>query len=285
MKDIIITFLKGLWIGGTMTVPGVSGGSMAMIMGVYDRLIYSVSHLFKDFKKSVLFLIEFAIGGVLGFVLLAKLITFMLESEALSVPFHFFFVGAIAGGIPIIFKSAGVKKFSAPCIICPVIGIIVVVLIWLIPQNLFSVSPTDNIFIYIIFQIFAGILSAVALVIPGISLTQILAMLGMYNDIMRVVGDLDIKGIMGYIPLGISAVIGTFLLAKALEPAMKKYPLVTYLLIFGFLLGSIPQLLSDVNYTNATPVTWVISAVAAVLGFFALYLMSRVEIKRISQKN
>ncbi|MBR1811931.1 MAG: DUF368 domain-containing protein [Clostridia bacterium] len=282
MKDAIISFLKGLWIGGTMTVPGVSGGAMAMIMGVYDRLIYSVSHLFKEFKKSVIFLIEFAIGGVIGFVLLAKAITWLLESPTFSVPFHFFFVGAIAGGIPIIFKSAKVKKFSPACIICPVIGIVLVVLIWMIPQDLFHVSFADNKLKYFAFQIFAGILAAIALVIPGISLTQIFAMLGIYGDIMAVVGNMDIKGILRYVPLGIVAVLGTYLLAKALEPAMKYHPTVTYLLIFGFLLGSIPQLLSDIHYgIGSSAGTWLLCAVAAVAGFFALYYMSRVEIKRI----
>ncbi len=295
MKDAIISFLKGLWIGGTMTVPGVSGGAMAMIMGIYDRLIYSVSHLFKEFKKSVIFLIEFALGGVIGAVLFSKLITYLLNN--FGVPFRFFFVGAIAGGIPLMLKSARVKKFSPACIVCPLIGGAIVVGIWLLTKQQFGGGGLpnyhDSALKYIIFSIVAGILAAIALVVPGISLTHIFAMLGIFAPIMAAVGDLDIKALLGYIPMGLVAVVGTFLIAKILEPAMNRFPTPTYLTIFGFLLGSIPALLFDpadkgaeaaqsVGYGELSVGMWIVSILCAGLGFVALYMLSRFEIKRIN---
>ena len=72
MKNSLFTLLKGLWVGGTLTVPGVSGGSMAMILGVYDRLIESVNAVIKkgsDKKSALLFLLWFALGGACGFLL------------------------------------------------------------------------------------------------------------------------------------------------------------------------------------------------------------------------
>ncbi len=296
MKDAIISFLKGLWIGGTMTVPGVSGGAMAMIMGIYDRLIYSVSHLFKEFKKSVIFLIEFALGGVIGAVLFSKLITYLLNNY--GVPFRFFFVGAIAGGIPLMIKSARVKKFSPACIVCPLIGGAIVVGIWLLTKQQFGggglPSFHDAAVKYVIFSVVAGILAAIALVVPGISLTHIFAMLGIFAPIMEAVGNLDIKALLSYIPMGLVAVVGTFLIAKLLEPAMNKFPTPTYLTIFGFLLGSIPALLFDpadkgadaaqsVGYGELSAGMWVVSVISAAVGFFALYMLSRFEIKRINE--
>ena len=91
-KDTLYTIAGGAWIGGTMTVPGVSGGSMAMILGLYDRLIASVNGIFKDKQRrreSLLFLIKFLLGAVVGLFLFAKLITFLLENaDALLFPWR-----------------------------------------------------------------------------------------------------------------------------------------------------------------------------------------------------
>ncbi len=283
MKEILINFFKGLWTGGTMTVPGVSGGSMAMILGVYDRLVYSVSHIFKDFKKSFLFLLQFGLGGVLGFFLFAGFISRLLENPTLSIPLHFFFLGAVAGGIPIIFKSAKVKKFSAGCILYPIIGIICVVLISFLPEGLFSVNSSDGMVKFILLQLFGGFIVAFALVLPGISTSQMLNMLGIMDELYAVIDARDIMGLLKYIPLAVGGVVGTFVIAKILEPAIEKFPQATYLIIFGFLLGSLPELLTGVDFSAGTILSWILSVIAVAAGFAALYFMSRLEIKRIEE--
>ena len=73
-KKTILTSSKGLLIGASMLVPGVSGGTMAIILGIYDELIHSVNNIFKDFKKSFFFLLKFCIGAGIGFRLFAELI-------------------------------------------------------------------------------------------------------------------------------------------------------------------------------------------------------------------
>ncbi len=283
MKEIIINFLKGLWTGGTMTVPGVSGGSMAMILGVYDKLVYSVSHIFKDFKKSFLYLLQFGLGGVIGFLLFAGFISRLLNNATLSIPLHFFFLGAVAGGIPIIFKSAKVKKFTAGCILFPLIGIVFVVAISFLPEGLFSVSASDGFVKFALLQLLGGFIIAFALVLPGISTSQMLNMLGIMDELYAVIDARDIAGLLRYIPLAIGGVLGTFIIAKILEPAIEKYPQATYLIIFGFLLGSLPELLMGVDFSTATWLSWVLSVVAVAAGFAALYFMSRLEIKRIDE--
>ena len=201
MKEIIINFLKGLWTGGTMTVPGVSGGSMAMILGVYmamilgvyDKLVYSVSHIFKDFKKSFLYLLQFGLGGVIGFLLFAGFISRLLNNATLSIPLHFFFLGAVAGGIPIIFKSAQVKKFTPGCILFPLIGIVFVVAISFLPEGLFSVSSSDGFVKFTLLQLLGGFIVAFALVLPGISTSQMLNMLGIMDELYAVIDARDMS--------------------------------------------------------------------------------------------
>lgn len=87
-RDNMNIILKGMWIGGTMTVPGVSGGSMAMIMGVYDRLISSISSFFKEPAESMAFLLKFVLGAGIGMVLFSRFISYLFTTRA-DVPLRF----------------------------------------------------------------------------------------------------------------------------------------------------------------------------------------------------
>ena len=107
-KYTILTSLKGLLIGASMLVPGVSVGTMAILLGIYDELICSVNNIFKDFKKSFFFLFKFCIGAVIGFILFARLISTALDKY--ERPVMYLFIGAILGGIPLLIKQSEIKK-------------------------------------------------------------------------------------------------------------------------------------------------------------------------------
>ena len=111
MKNNIITLLKGLWIGGTMTVPGVSGGTMAMVLDVYDRVIGAVASFRKNVRENLRFLLWFAAGGAIGFFVFAAYLLKPL-TDAFPTQTQFFFIGAVAGGAP---KGPALKMFPAPC--------------------------------------------------------------------------------------------------------------------------------------------------------------------------
>ena len=106
------TILSGLAVGGAMTIPGVSGGSAAMILGIYDDLITAVSRAFSEPRKNLLLLLKFAVGACAGALLIARLITFLLTTPV-EVPLRFLFLGAVAGGIPMIFRKAEIRKLTA----------------------------------------------------------------------------------------------------------------------------------------------------------------------------
>ena len=105
-------FLKGLCVGGTMLVPGVSGGSMAMILGIYDKLITSVSSFFACKKRNALFLLLFALGGGAGMLLFANPLLYLLERYPLVL--RWFFIGAVAGSTPMMLKKAQIHSVSWP---------------------------------------------------------------------------------------------------------------------------------------------------------------------------
>ena len=196
-RDNLITILKGMWIGGTMTVPGVSGGSMAMILGVYDRLISSVSSFFRNPGKSMSFLVRFVLGAGVGMVLFSRFISFLFTTRA-DVPLRFFFLGAVAGGVPMIYREAGIRRISLGAVAYPIIGILGVVILALLPAGLFapdgSFGPGA-----VLIQLAGGVIIAVGLVLPGISVSQMLYMLGIYEGIIKNISTLNI---LPLIPLG-----------------------------------------------------------------------------------
>ena len=106
MKDKIILAIKGFVFGIANVIPGVSGGTMALTMGIYEDLIYSISHFFEKPKKSILFLLPFFIGAALSILLMSKLIGFCLDE--FPFPTMIFFVGLIIGGIPLVTKKVSV---------------------------------------------------------------------------------------------------------------------------------------------------------------------------------
>jgi len=103
LKNDLIIMLKGYTIGSSMSVPGVSGSTMAILLGIYDRLISSVSNFFKDIKGNVFFLLKFCIGAGAGIGSLSFLIKWMLEKFTL--PVSVFFLGAVVGGIPALYQK------------------------------------------------------------------------------------------------------------------------------------------------------------------------------------
>lgn len=267
-QDAVIVFLKGLWVGGTMTVPGVSGGSMAMIMGIYDRLISSVSSFFKKPRESSLFLIEFVAGAGIGMLLFAKLISYLFTTNA-DIPIRFFFLGAVAGGVPMIYRKACMRKVNIKAVVYPVLGIILVVLLAMIPEGLFTPQEGAGI-LGVLLQLAGGVIIAIGLVLPGISVSQMLYMLGIYEGIMENISNLNI---IPLIPLGIGVAGGILLTTKILESLMEKHPQPTYLIILGFMFGSLPELFPGIPAGE----NLFLSIITAAAGFLLLYGLSKKE--------
>ena len=235
-REKLITALKGLVVGGTMLVPGASGGSMAMILGVYDRLVSSVSSFQKHKRASFVFLALFAVGGLLGMLLFAKPLLKLIELYPM--PMRYFFLGALAGGIPLIFREAGVRRFSWRQPLYILIGIAVVALIGLVPVGRFQSEMEAGVLSFLLLAV-AGFIAAVALVLPGISVSYLLLLMGLYDETMRAISKLYLPFL---IPLGLGLLSGIVPTTKVLERAMEDHPQPTYLIMLGFMLGSMAEL-------------------------------------------
>lgn len=226
------TFLKGAWIGGTMLVPGVSGGSMAMILGIYDELIASVSSFFKDIKRHFIFLSIFSGGAILGMIAFAKPISHLLNKYPM--PVMYFFVGAVVGSIPLIYKKSTVREVNFRIIFYTLLGLVTMYLLAQLPTDALKSEMHSGLGSFLLL-VGAGFVAAIALILPGISVSYMLLLMGMYDETMRAIGEFYLPFL---VPLGLGLLIGVMMTTKILERAMSQHPQPTYLIILGFMVGS-----------------------------------------------
>lgn len=274
MKNALMMVFKGLWIGGTLTVPGVSGGSMAMILGIYDKLLWAVNSLVKrggEKKKALVFLLWMALGGGVGFVVFSRLVGLLLDTVPLYV--CFFFVGAVIGGVPMVLKGAQIKRVSLADVVMVALGAVIVWLISLIPSGIFSIDGIGGLGGFGL-KLLCGMILAFGLVLPGISFSQMLYVFGIYGEIVEKVAAFDI---LPLVPIGVGGIIGIFAASWIVEFLMKKFRRSVYAVIFGFLLGSAPAMFKEQSFAGSAWWAYPVFAVLAALGFVAVYAMSVAE--------
>lgn len=265
----MITFLKGLIVGGTMLVPGVSGGSMAIVLGIYDALIHAVSALTRMDKKALFFLCAFSAGGGIGILAFAKpLLHFM---ETYPIPTSYFFLGAVAGSVPITFRQGNIDRISVKALLYIALGIAIVSLFANLPIDGLHAQADGGLF-FLVLWIITGFVASIALILPGISVSYLLYLLGVYDQILLAIGSLSFSLL---IPLGGGIIVGILATTKLLEKAMTLYPQATYLIILGFVLGSMWELFPGVP-TGLLPL---LSGIVPLLaGFAIIYAVSRQEL-------
>ena len=263
LKQHVIVAAKGAIVGGTMLVPGVSGGTMCIILGIYDRLIHAVSTFFHDMRANFLLLFWFCLGSGTGIFLLSNPLFQLIES--FPKPAGFFFMGAVAGSVPMTFQKAQVKKFTWHIPVCVVAGAVVV---WALAELPTMDQMNGGGLGQAVMLVVAGVVAAVALILPGISVSYLLLVLGLYAPTIKAIGNLDILFLL---PLGLGLVLGIVATTKLLEHLMQKYPLATYLIILGFVVASIPTIFPGVPQG----VELIVCATTLLAGFAAVYKVSQ----------
>lgn len=280
--DWIRNILKGAVIGIANIIPGVSGGTMAVSMGIYDKMISAVTHIFKEFKKSILFLLPIGIGMMLGIVGLSMLIEWMLGRFPIQT--NLLFIGLILGGIPAVWNRVkGVSVRLQHIIGCLVFFTLVVVLAVLDGTEGGAADMSFGLMNCI--KLFGvGIIAAATMVIPGVSGSMMLMLIGYYNPVIETVNAFvkalvafDIQGILtgcgALVPFGIGVVVGILGIAKIIEILLSKFPYVVFWCIIGLILASPVAivLLNDFSGFNVVSgVTGLVALAAGVLTAVAL---------------
>ena len=243
----IIDILKGCVMGIANVIPGVSGGTMAVSMGIYDRLITALTHLFKEFKKSFVTVLPIGIGMVIGILGLSRLIEWMFG--IIPVQTNLFFIGLILGGLPMMIKEVKGKKVNAGCVVGFVFFFLLVAGLALLD----GIKGTDADLSFSILtelKLFGvGVVAAATMVIPGVSGSMMLMLMGYYEPVISAINStvdalraMDMDGLMSGIlilaPLGIGVVVGIFVIAKIIEWLFNKFATVVYWCIIGLIAAS-----------------------------------------------
>lgn len=272
--------LRGVVIGLANIIPGVSGGTMMVSMGIYDTIIGCINSLFKDFKRCIKILWPYALGMVLGILGLAKLITFLLDTYPL--PTNMAFIGLILGGLPMIIKKMKGEKKGIAGMIAFVLAFALVVGLKIVGSG----STADATIALNIGQILIlfvmGVIAAATMVIPGVSGSMMLMLLGYYNPVVGSVSglvDALLSANVGaaltccgvLIPFGIGVIVGIFAVAKLIEVLLRRFPGPTYCAIMGLVTASPVAILMGLSYAGITAMTIVISVVTLALGCVVAY--------------
>ncbi len=270
--DFIKDILKGVIIGVANAIPGVSGGTMMVSMGIYDDIIFCITHLFKQLKKSVMTLLPYFIGMVVGIVGLA----FVIEWLYANYPFQtsMVFIGLIFGGIPMLWKELKSDMIRIPHIVIFLLFFAAVVAMQCFGGDGGEVALTVGV-VSLVKIFFVGVIASATMVIPGVSGSMMLQIMGYYKPIMSEItgfvsalkdGNWDTLLHIGAIlmPFGIGVVLGIFVIAKLIEFLLKKWKGLTYSAILGLVISSPVVILMGTPLAGIGVIT-VITGVATLL--------------------
>ena len=274
MKNNIILMLKGAVFGVANIIPGVSGGTIALTMGIYEDFISSISNFFNKPKKSLKFLLPFGIGAALSILLMSKLISFCLDK--FPFPTTLFFVGLILGGAPMLTKKVKKKKIKPTNLgIATLTFSIVMTMFFMKSGNNFVNLVNPNLLMYLVLGL-VGMIAAATMIIPGVSGSFVLMLLGFYEPIVNTVGDLTnfsnlAHNLLILAPFGLGVLVGIILIAKLIEFLFKKYEVPTYYAILGFVIASIITLILGAISTKLAFIHIIVGLITLAIGTFAGY--------------
>ena len=231
-------YFKGLLIGLGKIIPGVSGSIIAMSLGVYEKSINCISNFFNNINENIKYLLPLSLGIITSIIFSSKIVIILLNNY--YVPTILFFIGLILGGIHDIRKQTS-KKYTYLTIISFTLSLL-----------LSKVSPNkeitfNNYMSKFIFFIIIGIIDAICMIIPGLSGTAILMMIGCYKMLIEVLSNLTniitiVDNIKIIIPFLIGVSIGIYLTTKLAQYLFQNHKTKTYNIIYGLLLSSITYL-------------------------------------------
>ena len=269
----LLRIIKGVFIGTGFILPGVSGGALAAIFGLYERMITFMAHLTKNFKDNVLFFLPVGIGMLIGIVLLSYPLGFFLEYY--PGPTMWLFIGTILGTFPSLWKEAGKKGREIKHIAVLMAALVAGLAFLLFGAKLFQGQVVQNFGTWVI----AGAIIALGVLIPGLSPSNFLLYMGMYSAMVEAFKRLDIAVLL---PIAVGGIVCVLLLSKLVDILFNKAYAVLFHIILGVVIASTLMIIpTDYNYLGLGALVCVAACAAgAALG----YWMSGLEEKYKPEK-
>lgn len=269
----IIRMIKGVFVGTGFILPGVSGGALAAIFGLYERMITFMAHLTKDFKDNVLFFLPVGIGMLLGIVLLSYPLGYFLEYY--PAPTMWLFIGTILGTFPSLWREAGKQGREIRHIAVLMAALVAGLAFLLFGAEMIQGQVVQNFGTWIL----AGAIIALGMLVPGLSPSNFLLYMGMYGAMVEAFKRLDLTVL---VPIAIGGIACILLLSKLVDLLFNKAYAVLFHIILGVVIASTLMIIpTDFNYLG---IGTLICAAACAAGAALGYWMSGLEEKYKPEK-
>lgn len=273
IKDI----LKGMIIGLANIIPGVSGGTMAVSMGIYDKIIHCISHFFSDIKKNIIFLLPIVTGMGIAIIASAFGIDYLFETFPFQT--NLLFIGLILGSLPAVYGKVKRQCIGMGHILSAILFFILVVGMALLNGSSDGSISIESSITQMVILFLVGIVASATMVVPGVSGSMMLLLLGYYNPILDTIKTFfvalvkfDISGIFNtfyiLVPFGLGVVVGIIVIAKIIEIIFDKFPLYAYWAIIGLLVSSPIAIIMVGSFPKITLVHILTGGLAFILGWF-----------------
>lgn len=264
----LIRIIEGILIGVGAVLPGISGGVLCVIFGIYKPVMQFLAHPFKTFKKNMVLLTPVAIGVIIGFLGIAKILAFFLEKypdQSVCL-----FVGLIGGMLPSLFREASEQGRSRGSFISMIIAMAAVFAL-LISLNVASVTIAPN----LVWYLFCGFCLAMSIIAPGMSFSTLLMPLGLYTPFIDGIGSLDMSVLL---PSGIAALATIILLSKGVNYLFENHYSVSFHAICGIVIAATVMIIPFESFTVS------VSAAVINIGLIALGVVLALLLDKFNQK-
>lgn len=256
-KNLIYGFIIGIGF----IIPGVSGGVLATILGIYEIILDKISNLFKDFKNNLLYLLPICIGIITSILLFSRLILYFLNNKLNFI--SYVFIGLILGCLPYLFEEIKIKTSKKISPLYFLLSFCFGIILFLIENNNLSQTTEPTIFLMFI----AGILYSAGKLIPGISGAALLMLLGIYEHLLGILANpfsITINSLVLFIPFTISFIFSSIFIIKLMNYLLKNQFRNTYSAIIGFIISSIIFIYPG----NFTILSIVITSCSFIISYF-----------------
>ena len=285
--EIFLNVIKGMLMGIANIIPGVSGGTMAVSLGVFDQMISAISNFFSDLKKSLKILIPILLGMAIGIIGFTYVIEYLLKNQTL--PTCLTFIGLILGGLPILisnFQTSMHKEGKGLSIVNILLFIVFFAFVIILSVSnaseevltTFTIDPITLVKMFLV-----GIVAAATMVIPGVSGSLILMILGYYYGILSTIREfIDalkafntsvlIEKTILLAPFGIGVLLGIFLISKLIEYLFNRHSVSTYCAILGLIIASPIAIIINTNAFSASNFSIVRLIIGIILGLAGAFI-------------
>ncbi len=278
----IVWFIEGVFVGFGAILPGLSGGTLCAVFGMYQPLIITLSHLkpkniLENIKKYGFMLAIFVLGAAVGFIGLAGIAEKLMSiNEALVTSA---FVGFIIGTLPEMWRDAGQEKRTKNSFISFAVSFIIMLAFLIFVNNFLNVNIQPSFMAYIV----CGILWGLSFIVPGLSSSTLILYLGLYEQMNAGISNLDMSVL---IPLGIGAIACLLLLSKLINFAYNKIYTIVSHCVLGIVIATTIMILPSFNTSISNILLYIFTIICgAIVSYFFTHLCGKLKDKNDAKEN